>query len=93
MNNGPADGTVHKLPDDLRQALAGDSVASKAWQDITELARNEFICWVDNAKAIPTRQRRIRRSVEELNDGKRRPCCWGGCIHRSQDLAIKKYRH
>lgn len=70
------------MPADLRKALLADAKVLVLWEDITPLARNEFICWVENAKQIETRQRRIRRSCEELLEGKRRPCCWVGCIHR-----------
>lgn len=76
-------GTVHNLPADLREALAGDTKALALWEDITPLARNEFICWIENAKQIETRNRRIKRSLEDLGNGKRRPCCWLGCIHRT----------
>lgn len=76
-------GTVHKLPADLKKALTTDKSALAAWQDITPLARNEFICWVEEAKQTATRERRIKRTIEELNDGQRRPCCWMGCIHRT----------
>jgi hypothetical protein len=76
-------GTVHKMPVDLRKALAADAKVLALWEDITPLARNEFICWVENAKQIETRSRRIRRTCEELLEGKRRPCCWVGCIHRN----------
>jgi Bacteriocin-protection, YdeI or OmpD-Associated len=51
--------------------------------DITPLARNEFICWVEDAKQGSTRERRIRRTQEELEEGQRRPCCWPGCRHRA----------
>lgn len=77
-------GTVHKVPVDLHKALTVDKVARAAWLDITPLARNEFICWVENAKQIETRKRRIKRTCEELNEGKRRPCCWVGCVHRQK---------
>jgi uncharacterized protein YdeI (YjbR/CyaY-like superfamily) len=77
-------GVVHKLPADLREALIANSTALAAWKDITPLARNEFICWVDDAKQETTRQRRIRRTQEELEDGQRRPCCWPGCKHRER---------
>ena len=50
-------------------------LALDAWKDITPLARNEFICWVEDAKQQTTRERRIRRTQEELEDGQRRPCC------------------
>ncbi|HEX4163158.1 MAG TPA: YdeI/OmpD-associated family protein, partial [Acidimicrobiales bacterium] len=53
-------GVVHKLPPDLRLALIGNPTALDAWKDITPLARNEFICWVENAKQEATREKRIR---------------------------------
>ncbi|MBI3691335.1 MAG: YdeI/OmpD-associated family protein, partial [Mycolicibacterium aromaticivorans] len=43
-------GVVHELPADLRTALLGNDTALAAWNDITPLARNEFICWVEDAK-------------------------------------------
>jgi Bacteriocin-protection, YdeI or OmpD-Associated len=77
-------GVVHKLPGDLRQALITHPTALDAWKDITPLARNEFICWVEDAKQKMTRERRIRRTKEELEEGQRRPCCWPGCTHRER---------
>lgn len=84
-NKAVSGGTIHKLPLDLSKALLADESALNCWENITVLARNEFICWVENAKLIETRQRRVRRTVEELNEGKRRPCCWPGCIHRERN--------
>jgi uncharacterized protein YdeI (YjbR/CyaY-like superfamily) len=77
-------GVVHKLPIDLREALEANSTALAAWMNITPLARNEFICWVEDAKQAMTRERRIRRTQEELEEGQRRPCCWPGCKHRER---------
>ncbi len=77
-------GVVHRLPADLRQALIANTTALAAWNDITPLARNEFIYWVEDAKQPTTRERRIRRTQEELEEGKRRPCCWPGCRHRER---------
>ena len=77
-------GVVHKLPADLRKALIANTTALDAWKDITPLARNEFICWVEDAKQETTRKRRIRRTQEELEEGQRRPCCWPGCKHRER---------
>ena len=77
-------GVVHELPLDLRAALAANPTAGDAWKDITPLARNEFICWVEDAKQQTTRERRIRRTNEELEVGMRRPCCWPGCKHRER---------
>ena len=77
-------GTVHSIPSDLRSKLGSSSDAEAAWNDITPLARNEWLCWVESAKLIETRQRRVERTVSELAEGKRRPCCWAGCIHREK---------
>lgn len=79
-----SEGVVHKLPDDLRAKLTSSAKARAAWEDITPLARNEWICWVTMAKQADTRARRVRRTAEDLEHGKRRPCCWAGCIHRQK---------
>jgi len=78
-------GTVHKMPTDLQTALTTHASALKAWNDITPLARNEWICWVEGAKLIETRTHRIERTYTELAEGMRRPCCWPGCIHREKN--------
>ena len=75
-------GTVHQAGDDLQEALRADPDTLALWEKLTPLGRNEFICWVEDAKQRATRQRRIARTREELVEGKKRPCCWSGCIHR-----------
>ena len=75
-------GTVHKMPSDLRKVLSSLPKALKAWEDITPLARNEWICWVEDAKKSETRSHRIERTCTELMEGMRRPCCWMGCSHK-----------
>lgn len=75
-------GTVHHAGPDLEAALRADPQLLALWEGLTPLGRNEFICWVDDAKRPATRARRIARTTEELREGKRRPCCWPGCIHR-----------
>ena len=82
-----SDGVVHKLPADLKKALTTFSGAREAWEEITPLARNEFICWVEDAKKDETRSHRINRAATEIAEGKKRPCCWIGCIHRT-DKAV-----
>ncbi len=76
-------GTVHKLPADLRGALLASKKAFVAWEAVTPLARNEWICWVESVKKQETRKQHVARVVEELVGGKRRPCCWVGCVHRT----------
>jgi len=82
MTSLPA-GTIHnKIPPDVKKGLLKDKKALAAWNDITPLARNEWLCWVEGAKLIETRKRRVERVHTELAEGMRRPCCWPGCIHR-----------
>ena len=77
-----ATGTVHKIPTDLRRAIVSDSKALSVWEDITPLARNEWICWVISGKKVETRGIRIDKALSKLRSGMRRPCCWVGCMHR-----------
>ena len=76
-------GTVHdSVPADLKKALLADGKALELWNAITPLARNEWICWIVNVKTSETRANHVSRAIKELAEGKRRPCCWMGCIHR-----------
>lgn len=91
-------GLVHPIPSDLKKALTATKNVTHLWEDLTPIARNEFICWIDNAKQEKTRNKRIQRTIDELLAGQRRPCCWVGCIHRTdkkpskwqQDVLIDK---
>jgi uncharacterized protein YdeI (YjbR/CyaY-like superfamily) len=76
-------GVAHKIPTDLRDILLSDTQALAAWESLTPLARNEWICWVVSVKKAETRQEHVTRTRTELKEGMRRPCCWIGCIHRS----------
>jgi hypothetical protein len=82
-------GTAHRLPTDLYKALTSDKAALAAWEDLTPLARNEWICWVTFVKQEATRKDHVKRTISELKEGIRRPCCWLGCIHRT-DKAVSK---
>jgi len=75
-------GTAHKVPPDLGKALMADKAARAKWEDITPLARNEWICWTISVKTPEKRQEHIDRVRSELKEGMRRPCCWVGCTHR-----------
>lgn len=89
VNEKILEGTVHKLPKDLKKALNLNSKVIKIWESLTPLARNEWICWTISVKQQKTRDEHVKRVVEELLQGKRRPCCWIGCIHRT-DKPISK---
>jgi uncharacterized protein YdeI (YjbR/CyaY-like superfamily) len=84
-----SEGLVHKIPNDLANALIHAKGVAGLWNAITPIARNEFVCWVENAKQEATRAKRIRRTVEKLQQGEKRPCCWVGCIHRTDKLPSK----
>ena len=98
MTKGISGGLVHKMPADLINALTQTREIASLWENLTPIARNEFICWVEDAKQEKTRARRVRRAVEEILEGQKRPCCWVGCIHRTdkkpstwqQDVLIDK---
>jgi hypothetical protein len=76
-------GVVHELPEDLQKAFAADAAALAVWEDLTPLARNEWICWTISVKKQETRGQHVERVRTELKEEIRRPCCWMGCIHRT----------
>src|SRR5438045_1115281 len=78
-----AGGVAHEMPPDLRKALLADQTALEKWESLTPLARNEWICWNITVKQQETRDNHVKRTITELNEGMRRPCCWLGCIHRT----------
>lgn len=82
----PLSGVVHKIPEDFKKAIVSSEKARLVWEDITPLARNEWICWVISGKKVETRNVRIKKSISKLNGGMRRPCCWAGCSHRYKKL-------
>ncbi len=77
-----ATGMVHKVPADLQQALINAQKVRIAWNNLTPLARNEWICLVTSVKKPETRKEHIKRVCAQLLEDKRRPCCWPGCPHR-----------
>lgn len=76
-------GTAHEMPADLGEALLANKDAFLKWESLTPLARNEWLCWVTSVTYPETRKKHIERTVAELLEGKRRPCCWYGCFHRT----------
>jgi uncharacterized protein YdeI (YjbR/CyaY-like superfamily) len=79
-----AQGVVHTVPADVKRALLAHKGVLQTWNDLTPLARNEWICWITSVKKQETRNAHIIRAVESLKAGKRRPCCWPGCPHRKR---------
>ena len=63
------------VPADLRVALTASPEAKTLWKDLTPTGRRDWIRWIESAKKPETRTRRVTRTVEQLSEGKRRPCC------------------
>ena len=77
----------HDLNDPLRVRLIEDDALVETWNSLTEIQRNEWICWTTMAKQQATRDRRVQRAIEDLREGKKTPCCWPGCPHRRPNAA------
>lgn len=65
-----------RVPADLRRALADAPAARAVWEDITAVARRDWIQWIVSAKRPETRVRRIANACDMLASGKRRACCF-----------------
>ncbi|MCL4366697.1 YdeI/OmpD-associated family protein [Patescibacteria group bacterium] len=83
MTKSVSGGVVHEIPEDLSKALVADAKALAIWESLTPLARNEWICWTISVQQQKTRDEHVKRVIAELKEGMRRPCCWIGCIHRT----------
>lgn len=73
---------LHQLPKDIDKILTSDAKLYTLWKGLTPLAQNEWIYWILSAKKIETKERRIKILTENILDGRKRPCCWAGCVHR-----------
>jgi hypothetical protein len=67
-----------RVPMDLRKALAAEPLAQAGWEDITPMARRDWIFSISSAKQTETRKRRIEKACDMLACGKRRLCCFPG---------------
>ena len=65
------------VPKDLNDALkfAPEKVKEK-WNDITPMARWEWIRWMNATLSQETRAIRIEKTISKLNGKHRRPCCF-----------------
>ena len=74
----------HATPAELQAVLDADTALTAKWTGLTDLARNEWICWLTSPKKPETRAEHLARLQEDVRGGKRRPCCWPGCPHRRE---------
>ena len=65
------------VPQDFETALsAAPQKIQELWNDITPMARWEWVRWVNATKNPDTRRRRVEVSMSKMSSGKRRPCCF-----------------
>lgn len=64
-----------KPPADLRDAFKAYPAAKALWSDLTAELQRDWVRWIDGTNNPETRARRVQRTVEQLDEGKRRPCC------------------
>ncbi len=79
-----------KLPPELRKALAAAPKAKTTWDDITPVARRDWIHWITSAKRPETRVRRMETACDMLASGKRRACCFDRSGVYSKSLSAPK---
>ena len=80
-----------ELPAELRKALATAAPKTRAlWEDITPIARRDWIHWITSAKQEETRARRIKNACSMLAGGKRRPCCFDRSGFYSKSMSAPK---
>jgi hypothetical protein len=76
------------VPQDLATALAAAPLKiQNLWNEITPMARWEWVRWVNATKNPDTRTRRVEVSISKMNSGKRRPCCFNLASCTDADLS------
>jgi len=63
------------IPDDLQSALDNSPEAKVFWNGLPSDIHRDWVRWIILAKQAPTRARRITRTIDQLLERKRRPCC------------------
>lgn len=76
-----------RMPSDLRKALAAAPKARAVWQDITPIARRDWIQWIVSARRPETRARRVDNACSMLAGGKRRVCCFDRSGFYSKEMS------
>jgi hypothetical protein len=76
------------VPEDLATALvAAPEKIQNVWNEITPMARWEWVRWVNATKKTDTRRRRVDVSISKMTSGKRRPCCFNLASCTDPDLS------
>jgi hypothetical protein len=76
------------VPPDLATALAfAPQNIQDLWNEITPMARWEWVRWVNSTRNPDTRGRRVDVSISKMKNGKRRPCCFNLSACTDPDLS------
>ncbi len=76
------------VPQDLATALAAaPKHIQTMWNDITPMARWEWVRWVNATPNPETRRRRVDVAISKMEHGKRRPCCFNRAACTDPDLS------
>ncbi|MEZ0067230.1 hypothetical protein ABIA32_003243 [Streptacidiphilus sp. MAP12-20] len=83
-----ADWSEPGIPPDLATALATAPLQIQSlWNEITPMARWEWVRWVNATRNPDTRRRRVDVSISKMQNGKRRPCCFNLSACTDPDLS------
>lgn len=69
-----------EVPNDVQKVLTSSKKAKELWDDITPLARWDWIRWIRAVKTDETRQKHLEVMLDKLNKGMRRPCCFNRAL-------------
>lgn len=86
MNMITRTSALHELTNELQAEIEKEKLV-ETWNALTDIQRNEWVCWTSLAKQEATREKRLKRAIEELKEGEKTPCCWPGCPHRRPNAA------
>ncbi len=65
-----------EIPADMKAALLKNPKAKELFDDITPMARWDWLRWVRAVKTEDTRKKHLEVMLDKLNKGMRRPCCF-----------------
>lgn len=76
-----------ELPADLQKALAADPPARAIWEDITPMARWDWLRWIGSTAKSETRAKHVEAALSKMKSGTRRPCCFNRAVCTDQSVS------
>lgn len=65
-----------EIPADFEKAIVANKPIHLFWNDITPMAKWDWIRWIRATKNEDTRAKRIEVALSKMKKGMRRPCCF-----------------